>query len=648
MKPFLISCVTWLILFVGCGTTMTTVAPQWESMGGPHAQDISTLLIPGASESALYAGTENGAVFMRPTPDAPWSKIASIREGAGIYRLVRDPEKPSRIFAATEAGLFVSGNNGVSWTEIPLVAGESMPVGVRVLAIDPYNASTMFAGTRTRGILRSTDGGTTWNPSNTGIAEMDSADVREILVDISKPDRILAATIPLGVVQSIDAGKHWSRLTEEFTRTGSAVTHLIEDPLAPTTVVYGTNAGSLRRSTDGGMTWSPSRNASADGKILSLSAIPNRPEGLLAGTESGLLISTDFGTSWTDMTGSLPHIPLSATPSSDGRTVYVFGEGIGLQQSADSGATWTHIDANLGGSTIRLVTTDQGGTRVYVALSHAVLAFDPSTGTWQSASSGLPGGTITSLVVDSDSPLHLFAATSLGGYQSENGGQSWALVTRGMRITPKILEPHPRIRTRMLAAGNLGLDVSTDKGITWTQAQPPEKRYHVSAFTYSPTNTGVIYGAAPQAAIMSKDGGLLWESSRYGLHGEDIVSITLDDHDPAVVYAWTSSGGGYRSLDAGLEWNKYVPPWKEHDTVLVAHDRYTPSRVVALVNGREVYYSSTGGGTWFHLPTVRLKAETLALWWNDPSKTMYVGTKGKGLLRLYLGKSVTNATGETE
>jgi photosystem II stability/assembly factor-like uncharacterized protein len=625
-----------------------TLMPPWESMGGPHAQDISTLLMPAQPVSPLIAGTENGFVFTRSGPNASWVKTGTIKEGSAIFRIVRDPEKPSRLYAATDAGLFVSENSGASWTEIPVVAAEPTPVGVRAFAIDPYNTSTMYAGTSSKGILRSSDGGRTWYPANEGIAGLDSSDVFEILIDVSKPDHILAATIPYGVVHSVDAGGHWSRLTEEFTNTGSAVTHLVQDPQTPATVVYGTNAGGIRKSTDGGTTWSPSRNATADGKILSLSVIPGRLEGLLAGTESGILVSTDFGTSWSDMTGTLPHIPLAAAPSSDGRTIYAFGEGIGVQQTADSSATWTHIDANLGGSSVRLVTTDAQGRRLYVALDHAVLAYDSSTGTWRSASAGLPGATITSLVVDADSPLHLIAATSLGGYRSSDGGLTWHLASRSMRITPKILEPHPRIITRMLASGTLGLDVSTDKGATWAQARPFEKRYQVNGFTFSPTNTGIVYGAAPEVAIMSRDGGLLWESSRYGLHGENITSITLDSHDPAVVYAWTSTGGGYRSLDAGLEWNAYTPPWRQHDTVLIAFDRFTPSSVVALVNAREVYYSSTGGGTWFLLPAVRLRAEPISLWWNAPSRMLFVGTKGKGVLRLPLGESVKEATGEKE
>ncbi len=374
-------------------------------MEGPHAQDVSALLVAGDSTLALLAGTNNGDVFGTDNPATGWKQIGTIRNGAKIHRFILDPEKPATVYAATDAGLFVSANRGASWMEIRVMSDTASPVAVRSLAIDPWNISVMYAGTTHKGIRRSSDGGMTWNPAGAGIPGMDSAVVHEILIDRSRPDRVLAAVSPFGVVLSSDAGTSWTRLTEEYTSTGSSVTHLAQDRQAPATIVYGTDAGSIRKSTDGGATWSPSREGSAEGVILSLAAVPDHPGALLAGTESGIVMSNDFGASWTDITGTLPHLPLRVVPSADGRIVYAFGEGIGVQQTNDIGATWTHVDRNLGGATVRFLATDEQGGHLYAALEHSVLAYDSVTSSWESASSGLVGGTITSLIVDSDSPL---------------------------------------------------------------------------------------------------------------------------------------------------------------------------------------------------------------------------------------------------
>lgn len=647
MKASLALLAGLVVLFVGCGTTTTAITSgSWQTMEGPRAQDITSLLVPGQSPPAFLAGTENGEVFYAEDPRTAWTLTSALPRAERIHRFIRHPERPERLYAATGGGLFVSEDAGKSWNEVRVITGERSPVGVRALAIDPWNTSMMYAGTCRAGIRRTSDGGMTWNPANEGIPGLDTADVHEILIDPSRPDRVLAAVWPFGVARSDDAGKRWTRLTEEFKATGSTITHLAQNPQTPAIIVYGTNAGSVRRSTDGGATWSPTRNGFAEGAILSLTTLPGRPVRLLAGTESGILVSNDFGISWADFNGTLPHLPITAVPSSDGRLIFAFGEGIGLQQTADSGATWTHIDNKLGGATVHLLTADERGEHLYAALGHAVLAFDSATGLWQSAGSGLPGGKITSMAVNSDSPLHLIAATTLGGYQTTDGGQSWHAAARKMRATPQVLEAHPRIHTRMLASGTLGMDVSTDKGTTWRQTQPFSYKYRISTFTFAPRNTGVIYGAAPQAVIMTRDGGFLWESSRYGLKGEDIVAVTLDNRDPSVVYAWTSTGGGYRSLDGGLEWNKYAPPWKSTDTVLIAFDRFSPFSVIALVNGKDIYYSPSGGGTWFPLVSVTPSAQVQSLWWNAPRAVLYVGTKGKGVYCIALGKKVKEVIGE--
>lgn len=649
MKGLLALLAASVLILIGCGSSATIPAAttdSWQSMEGPRAQDITTLLVSGESAPVFLAGSSNGIVYGTTDPGGGWKEISAIPKGSAVHRFVRHPEKLATLYAATDAGLFTSTDGGASWADTPLLTGSTAAVGVHSLAVDPWNTSVLYAGTSRRGICRSGDGGVTWSPANDGIPGLENSAVLEILIDLSRPDRVLAAASPFGVVQSTDGGKSWSRLTEEFTATSSSVTHLIQYPHAPATIVYGTDAGAIRKSTDGGATWSPTRNGFAEGEILSLSRIPGRPAGLLAGTETGVMVSDDFGSSWTDITGSLPHIPLATIPSPDGRTFFAFGEGIGLQQTKDSGASWTPIDRNLGGATIRHLATDGKGAHLYAALEHAVLAYDSTTGSWRSASSGLPGGTINSLVVDSDSPLHLYVATSLGGFESANGGQSWRPVSRNMRITPGILEPHPRIHTRMLASGMLGLDVSTDRGTTWRQTKPFESKYRISAFTYAPKNTGVIYGAASDAVVTSRDGGFLWESSRYGLHGEDITAITLDDRDSRTVYAWTSSGTGYRSLDGGLEWNKYTPPWQSHDAALIAFDRFDPSSVVALVNGKQIYYSPSGGGTWFPLPSATLEARPQSLWWNAPSGILYLGTKGNGVYRISILNAVRELAGD--
>ena len=68
-----------------------------------------------------------------------------------------------RIFAGTETGIFRSTNGGRAWREVDLPIGFET---VLSLAVSPAfkQDGTLFAGTESKGLLRSADGGASWLP----------------------------------------------------------------------------------------------------------------------------------------------------------------------------------------------------------------------------------------------------------------------------------------------------------------------------------------------------------------------------------------------------------------------------------------------------------------------------------------------------
>jgi len=309
-----------------------------------------------------------------------------------------------------------------------------------------------------------------------------------------------------------------------------------------------------------------------------------------------------------------------------------------VQRSSDEGVTWAHADAWLGGSTVTEIGTRPGDGRAFACVGNMILTYDPESRSWAPSSADLPGNRISSIAYDYDSPSMIYTTTTAGAFRSGDGGLTWESATRGLRVSPDFIADHPWIHTRMFLSGEEGLFVSTDKGTSWIQTIPLGGHLHVRTLTFMPTNAGVIYGAIGSGVIATGDGGFHWETVRYGIASNDIESITLDDRDPRLLYAWTMNGGCYRSTNRGIEWNRYAPPWKPSDTVLIAYDRKLPSSVVALVNSSELYYSSSGGGTWFPVPSKPLDAEPLCMSWHAATSMLYVGTLDKGAYRVSLAK----------
>ena len=629
------------LTFAGCSTT-PTVPGTWQYTGGPYAQNISTVMVGIGTPRLLYAGLTNGETYRSTDAGTTWVRISIIPGGPAIRSFAQNPDSTHRIYAATDGGIFASDNGGHTWRNLTVDTAATRPRGARVIAFDPWKTNVLYAGLEGGGIVKSVDEGATWTAANgTADLRLMTGDVYDIEVDASRPDYVYAALSGTGVIRSTDAGSTWTRLTEEFTPTSAQVTRIAIHPGSKETLAYGTTSGAISRSINAGRTWSPSKTSAEGDRISTFAPDPGNPEVLYAGSGKGILRSTDFGTSWSSIQGTLPGIDCAvvASGTSEGTLLFAYGEGIGLQRSEDGAVTWRHADAGLGGSTVSLIGLVPKSGRLFACVGNTILTYERKSASWIPSGGEVPGDAITSLAFDPDAPTTLFAATSAGAFKSSDGGLSWVSATRGLRSSPDFIDAHPWIHTRMFMSGEEGLSVSTNKGRSWVQTKPVTSHFHVRSLSFMPTNAGIIYGAtANSGVIATDDGGFTWDINKYGLGSTDIVAVTFDDRDPNLLYAWNGGGEGYRSTNRGVEWNRYAPPWKPSDKVLIAYDHATPSSVVAFVNSRDLYYSSSGGGTWFPIPGKELNAEPVCMSWNAGISTLYVGTKDEGAFRISLAK----------
>lgn len=158
-----------------------------------------------------------------------------------------------------------------AWTWI----GPSNNIGGRILslAVHPTTTSTVYAGSASGGIWRTTNGGTNWNYVPTNLPVLS---VPAIIISTQNPNRIYAGTgevyrsdttgvgysiwkgrgnYGIGIIRSIDGGTTW---TQCFTKSSAAlfgVQKLRFNPLRDSTI-YAACTDGLYRSQDAGNTWS--------------------------------------------------------------------------------------------------------------------------------------------------------------------------------------------------------------------------------------------------------------------------------------------------------------------------------------------------------------------------------------------------------
>jgi photosystem II stability/assembly factor-like uncharacterized protein len=130
------------------------------------------------------ARTRGGSYFVAGADGGIWRRSNNLWSltGAGLVAnaFVIDPIDSSRVWAATETGVFRSTNSGLSW----LPSSTGMPPGTPVndVARRTDGGPVVYAGTRGQGVWESRDLGVTWSPF--GPALPGDNDVRAVVAPV--------------------------------------------------------------------------------------------------------------------------------------------------------------------------------------------------------------------------------------------------------------------------------------------------------------------------------------------------------------------------------------------------------------------------------------------------------------------------------
>jgi hypothetical protein len=119
---------------------------------------------------------------------------------------------------------------------------------------------------------------------------------------------------------------------------------------------------------------------------------------------SGMYVSNDAGTSWTEITTGLPDTLYFTSVDVDqlnANKAYVSLSGFEatekVYKTSDAGATWQNITYNLPNIPVNCVKTIPGYNKVIVATDLGVYILDETSNTWINNSTGLPNVIVTDI-----------------------------------------------------------------------------------------------------------------------------------------------------------------------------------------------------------------------------------------------------------
>lgn len=313
------------------------------------------------------------------------------------------------LLASNRRGLERAEKNGDGWR-----VTNPLP-GVRISSFATAVDGGVYAGSPTRGVLRSDDGGASWRP-----AGMEGRKVRALAASPHDAGTIYAGTQPAALYVSRDGGSTWSEL-EAFRRA--------------------------RR-----WYWlSPAQPPDVRGYVSGMSVSPADPDVLLVGIEvGGVLRSTDGGRSWSGHRRSADLDCHALTfHACDGAWAYEAGGG-GPAVSRDGGETWLHPLEGLEGRYCMAVAADPARPEVwYVSASpmmvpprirftpiahvdgqaHTAIYRSSGGAAWTRLTGGLPqplDHAAYALITDAQAPGHLYAGLASGEvWRTADHGDAW-------------------------------------------------------------------------------------------------------------------------------------------------------------------------------------------------------------------------------
>ncbi len=238
---------------------------------------------------------------------------------------------------------------------------------INSLSFDGTNTNTMYVGTPGGGVWKTTDGGVTWSSKGDNLPNLG---VSDIAIDPSNTNVLYLASgdsdgvqnRSLGVFKSIDGGDTWVLTGLAYTLGQNGLTtKLLIDP-NNTSTVFATTLNSIKRTTDGGVTWNDVHTES-NANFNDIIYKKGSNSILYATSRTGKFYrSTDNGISWSVASSpSNSRLDIALTANDPNLIVTLDNSGI-LRKSTDEGNTWSTTSTISG-------FESQGGYNISIAVS---------------------------------------------------------------------------------------------------------------------------------------------------------------------------------------------------------------------------------------------------------------------------------------
>ena len=217
---------------------------------------------------------------------------------------------------------------------------------------------------------------------------------------------------------------------------------------------------------------------------------------VFAGTNGGVFVSSNNGTSWASINSGLTNLSIQTLIVS-GANLYAGTLGGGVYLSVNNGTNWTAVNSGL--TDLHVTGLALGGTYLYAATSSSGVFQSPANVIqWTPCNSGLTNSEIKAIAA---ADTNVFAATDSSVYLSTNNGTNWSTADTGLPSSSSVL---------CFAIDSIG-----------------------------GASNNIFAGTNGKGVFLSTDGGTHWQDINTGMSNTTVLSLTING---TTLFAGTDRG----------------------------------------------------------------------------------------------------------
>ncbi|MEM9548417.1 MAG: fibronectin type III domain-containing protein [Bacteroidota bacterium] len=397
----------------------------WSSSGsdsnGQGWYDLVIAVDPNNANSVHVAGVNH---WRSTDGGANWTIKSTWNGSGGVQEVHADKhalewQDNNTLWEGNDGGIYKTTNDGDNWTDRTsnLVISQLYKIGVS------EQDNKVIGGLQ--------DNGTKLRNNNSNWTDEIGGDGMDCAINPNDASVLYGSLYYGDIRRSTNGGSSWTNISnaipEESGENAAWVTPYVLDPSNPSTIVVGYE--NVYRSTNQGNSWAKIGDNLTSSTLLYADIAPSDSDYIYVGRASSMWKTSDGGTNWTSPGGPGSSTAMVKVSPTNPETLYAvrqrYNSNSQVYKSTNGGTSWTSITGNLPSIPANCIAIhDDGDETIYVGMDVGVYYRNNNTSDWVLFNTDLPNVQVSEIEIKEQTNEIYIATYGRGVWKNNTIGSS--------------------------------------------------------------------------------------------------------------------------------------------------------------------------------------------------------------------------------